>query len=143
MWAACDVTHGHASACDSTDRDATRILYYYHPPPARSTSEGSSEIRLLIRERKAGSKVIPDGESLQCSFKELQARSYGRGAPRPVVPGVLRTPDGVVNVRLEGMSRPRKAAGLLNLPVRSPSSSAARSPDGAGKVDFLERSIRA
>ena len=61
----------------------------------------------------------------------------GRGAPRPVVPGVLRTPDGIVNVRPNAMSRPRKAAGLLKSLVRSPSSSAARGPDGAEKVEFL------
>ena len=46
--------------------------------------------------------------------------SYGRGAPRPVVPGVLRTPDGVVNVRPKAMRGPRKAAGLPKSLVRSP-----------------------
>ena len=60
----------------------------------------------------------------------LETHSYGRGAPRPVVPGVLRTPDGVVDVRPKAMSRPRKAAGFLKLPVRSPSSSAVGHPDG-------------
>ena len=72
-----------------------------------------------------------------------QALSFGRGAPRPVVPGVLRTPDGVVSVRPKAISRPRKAAGLLKSLVRSPSSSAARGPDGGRKVDFSERPIRA
>ena len=40
---------------------------------------------------------------------------YGRGAPRPVVPGVLRTADGVAIVRPKAMQGPRKAAGLLKL----------------------------
>jgi hypothetical protein len=44
-----------------------------------------------------------------------------------------RTPDGVVNVRPKAVSRPRKATGLLKLLVRSPPSSAASHPDGAGK----------
>ena len=39
--------------------------------------------------------------------------TYGKGAPRPLVPGVLRTPDRVVNLRPKAMLRPRKAAGLL------------------------------
>ena len=47
----------------------------------------------------------------------FETLSYGRGAPRPIVPGVLRTPDGAVNVRPKAMSRPRKAAVLLKSPV--------------------------
>ena len=69
--------------------------------------------------------------------------SYGRGAPRPVVNSVLRTLDGVVDLRPNAMSRPRKAAGLLKSLVRSPPSSAARGPDGAEKVEFLTRPSRA
>jgi hypothetical protein len=38
------------------------------------------------------------------------------------VPGVLRTPDGLVIVRPKAMSRPRKAAGLLKSPDCHPSS---------------------
>ena len=60
----------------------------------------------------------------------LQALSFGRGPPGPLVNGGLRPPGGVVSVRPKAMSRPRKAAGLLKSPVRSPSSSAARGPDG-------------
>eukprot|EP00966_Prymnesium_polylepis_P120245 2778657-Prymnesium_polylepis.2 len=52
---------------------------------------------------------------LACSVPGSCSRSSGRGAPRPVVPGVLRTPDGVVNVRPKAMRGPRKAAGLLKL----------------------------
>ena len=36
------------------------------------------------------------------------------------LPGVLRTADGVVNVRPKAMRGPRKAAGLLKLLIRSP-----------------------
>jgi len=55
----------------------------------------------------------------------------GRSAPRCTkVPGVRRTPDGVVNIRLKAMRGPRKAAGLLKLLVRSPPSPAASHPDG-------------
>ena len=60
-------------------------------------------------------------------FKTL---SYGKGAPRPVVSGVLRTAGGAVNLRPKAMRGPRKAAGLLKLLVRSPPSSAASHPDG-------------
>ena len=38
------------------------------------------------------------------------------------MPGVLRTPDGLVIVRQKAMSRPRKAAGLLKSPDCHPSS---------------------
>ena len=62
--------------------------------------------------------------------RKLQALTYGRGPPGPVVRGVLRTPGGVVNVRPNAMSRPRKADGLLKSPVRSPPSSAVSGPDG-------------
>ena len=55
----------------------------------------------------------------------FETLSYGRGAPRPVVPGVLRTPDGVVDLRPKVKLRPRKAAGLLKLLMRSPPSPAA------------------
>ena len=70
----------------------------------------------------------------------LGTLTYGRGPPGPVVNSVLCTPDGVVDLRPNAMSRPRKAAGLLKSLVRSPLSSAARGPDGAEKVEFLERS---
>ena len=63
----------------------------------------------------------------------LQALSFGRGPPGPLVNGGLRPPGGVVSVRSKAMPRPRKAAGLLKSPVRSPSSSAARGPDGGRK----------
>ena len=56
--------------------------------------------------------------------------SYGRGAPRPVVSSVLRTLDGVVDLRPKATRGPRKAACLLKLLVRSPPSSAARGPEG-------------
>ena len=63
-------------------------------------------------------------------MRSSHALSFERGAPRPVAPGVLRlrTPDGVVSVRSKAALRPRKAAGLLNSLVRSPSSTAARRP---------------
>ena len=38
--------------------------------------------------------------------------TYGRGPPGPVVNGVLRTPDGVVNLRPKAKLRPRKAVAL-------------------------------
>ena len=60
----------------------------------------------------------------------IQTLSYGKGAPRPVVSGVLRTAGGAVNLRPKAMRGPRKAAGLLKLLVRSPPSSAASHPDG-------------
>ena len=49
----------------------------------------------------------------------------------------LRTPDGVVNLRPNAMSRPRKTDGLPKSPARSPPSSAARGPDGAEKGRIL------
>ena len=55
----------------------------------------------------------------------MQALTYGRGAPRPVVNSVLRTLDGVVNLRSNAMRGLRKAAGLLKLLMRSPPSPAA------------------
>ena len=71
---------------------------------------------------------------VQLVMKKDQRReetlTYGRGAPRPVVPGVLRTPDRVVNVRPKAMRGPRKAAGLLKLLIRSPPLPAASHPDG-------------
>ena len=73
----------------------------------------------------------------------LETLTYGRGAPRPLVNGVLRTPDGVVIVRPKAMRGPRKATGLLKLLVRSPPSSAASHQTVAKKVEFLERSNRA
>jgi hypothetical protein len=60
----------------------------------------------------------------------LEALSYRRGAPRPLVNGGLRPLGGVVTVRPKAMSRPRKAAGLLRSPARSPPSSAVGHPDG-------------
>ena len=48
----------------------------------------------------------------------LRALTYGRGPPGPVVNSVLRTPDGVVNLRPNAMSRPHKATGLQKSPVR-------------------------
>ena len=48
----------------------------------------------------------------------FQALTYGRGPPGPVVNSVLRTPDGVVNLRPNAMSRPHKATGLQKSPVR-------------------------
>ena len=73
----------------------------------------------------------------------MEALTYGRGASRPLVNGGLRPPGGVVNLSPKAMSRPRKAAGLLRSLVRSPSSWAARGPDGAEKVEFLTRPSRA
>ena len=67
---------------------------------------------------------------LQYYAQNIETLSYGRGAERPVVPGVLRTPDGVVNLRPKAMQGPRKATGLQKSPVRSPPSSAVRHPDG-------------
>ena len=63
-------------------------------------------------------------------MRSSHALSFERGAPRPVAPGVLRlrTPDGVVSVRSKAPLRPRKAAGLLKLPVRSPSSFGGQRP---------------
>ena len=40
---------------------------------------------------------------------ETGTLTYGRGPPGPVVSGVLRTPDGVVNLRPKAMQGPRKA----------------------------------
>ena len=73
----------------------------------------------------------------------IETLSYGRGALRPLVPGVLRTPDGVVIVRPKAMRGPRKATGLLKLLVRSPPSSAASHQTVAEKIEFLERPSRA
>ena len=56
---------------------------------------------------------------------------------------VLRTPDGVVNLRPNAMSRPHKATDLQKSPVRSLPSSAARGPDGAEKVELFELPSRA
>ena len=70
-------------------------------------------------------------EESTASGDQVETLSYGRGAERHVVPaGVLRTPDGVVNLRPKAMQGPRKATGLQKSPVRSPPSSAVRHPDG-------------
>ena len=74
--------------------------------------------------------VFHGGLARQNTTGRLWTLSYGRGAPRPVVPGVLRTADGVVYVRPKAMRGPRKAAGLLKLLIRSPPLPAASHPDG-------------
>jgi len=72
----------------------------------------------------------PERADRSDASETLECLSYVRGAPRPVVPGALRTPDGLVNLRPNAMSRPCKATGLLKSPARSPPSSAASHPDG-------------
>ena len=74
---------------------------------------------------------------------KLGTLTYGRGAPRPVVNGVLRTPDGVVNLRPKAILRPRKAAGLLRSLVRSPPRRRRATHTVAEKVKFLELPSRA
>ena len=44
---------------------------------------------------------------------EVKGLTYGRGPPGPVVSGVLRTPDGVINLGPKAKLRLRKAAALL------------------------------
>ena len=62
---------------------------------------------------------------------------YRRSAPRPVVPGVLRTPDGVAIVRPKAMQGPRKAPGLLKLLVRAPPLTVAGKPIDESKIENL------
>ena len=84
---------------------------------------------LQLASDKSWTLCRADDEGAQ-KFEKLQGLTYGRGPPGPVVNGVLRTPDGAVNLRPKAMRGPRKAAGLLKLLVRSPPSPVASHPDG-------------
>ena len=96
------------------------------------TGQLRADLPQLVRSNSArGGRGAPLPNEYICIIEEdLECLSYVRGAPRPVVPGVLRTADGVVNLRPNAMSRPCKADSLPKLPVRSPPSSAARGPEG-------------
>ena len=69
----------------------------------------------------------------------IQTFTYGRGPPGPVVNGVLRTHDGVVNLWPNAMLRLRKAATLPKSPVHSPASRSLEGQAVAQKVEFSER----
>ena len=51
--------------------------------------------------------------------------------------GVLRTPDGVINLRPKAMQGPRKATGLLKVLVRAPPLAVAGKPIDESKIENL------
>jgi hypothetical protein len=53
------------------------------------------------------------------------------------VSGVLRTPDGVINLGPKAMQGPRKATGLLKLLVRAPPLTVAGKPIDESKIENL------
>ena len=80
---------------------------------------------------------IPKGEQFQ-NAANIGTLTYGRGPPGPVVNGVLRTPDGVVNLRPKAMLRLRKATGLLNKVARTRTAlTVAAKPIDGSKIENL------
>ena len=82
--------------------------------------------------------LTPD-EPLGAHLDSLQTLTYGRDPPGPVVNGVLRTHDGVVNLWPNAMLRLRKAATLPKSPVHSPASRSLEGQAVAQKVEFSRR----
>ena len=72
-------------------------------------------IAKCVRYVVGGARLAPTSASWNPTIDELQTLP-----PGPVVNSVLRTPDGLVNLRPNAMSRPRKATGLQKLLVCSP-----------------------
>ena len=67
---------------------------------------------------------------------------YGRGRPSPegpVVNGVLRTPDGIMNLWPNAKLRLRKATAFPKSPVHSLASKSLEGQAVAKKVEFSER----
>ena len=70
---------------------------------------------------------------------DIEALTYGRGPPGPLVNGVRSTPDGVVNLRPNVTLRLRNAVTLLKLLVHAPPSWSLASPSMGQKMKISPR----